>query len=527
MSFHPYGATHGPLTRQALDNIYIGPSSATRPTEASITAATTALNTNTTVWAINGALASACERQLLTFSSNSGIQALETNTLDIPATGAFIQFELNMADSSNACSMSHPTFGLDLQTVAGIGSNAGSFSSLQSGLVWTSLLPFPCVPTAAGCTGWTVPPLPGYFTSGAVYFTGAWSSGSNAILSSDYILDFWRQPNFARFTIPLNLSGSGPRRFRFISLRRTSVTAAWSLANVYIGTACGGNGCGGRGSCIAGACVCDSNAVPSGNTCVPAPSLATTLRETFDGPISTNVWSGIFSGALSLAYQLSNQRSMFFDGVASRRMETADLDCRGAAFVEFFFLMMGASPTVVSYSTNGGTSWTLMSALPHLTATGQYVLSIPPAARVPGVRFQWWQPNFLQTNDQFVSVCAVCRFGCAVCRWLPPLFFFFSIFKTPTILCFCLHEILVVFAVSSMSVGARRDLHWPLVFAVSHFAGVQSIQHRSGLEHFPHCDQRGGWPVLRPLGRALRLGAGAAAVGDEHCEPANGWHDPV
>jgi hypothetical protein len=356
---------------------------------------TMAIDSNTILFTPNGVLEPYCGRDnVFHFTGSTGSQYLETNILNI--TRGIIQFDINAA-----CGGAFADFAIEVQYSNTSGSIPGTFTpSPATSAAWLPVLPAQCNPLLSSpvCVNWTWMPPQGSFSS--IWLSNsAWTSGS-MLLSREYLTSTQGQ-TWYRVTLPLPAGSfaSGLRRYRVVVTRSSSV-ANWGLSNLYIGDGCG-TGCGGHGYCSNLTCVCDTGYVLNGTVCVPLPGLPTELRETFDdGPLSPLKWQTFTGGDLQSAIMMVSQNNAYFAGLNPRKLTTVDLDTRNADVIQFFLMSSGQN-MVVSYSNNGGLSWSFLSSA-AIQASSSYVIILPAGARSAATRFMFWQPIFNGLSDAWV-----------------------------------------------------------------------------------------------------------------------------
>ena len=345
----------------------------------------------------SGTIRSYCGRDnVMVFNGTSIFQVLNTVGLNFTSSSSFIQF-----DFAVGCGVVSSDYWIDLQFANNWGTNNGDGLPLLAGSVWRSLLAPQCNPvsTPTNCPNMTFQPPPGGRHVNT-WFTGTpWTSGS-WLYSRDYSTDLWGQ-TWTRVTIPLPSSaGVIGRRYRFVINRPSpnSIATEWAVSNLYIGAGCGG-GCNGRGYCNNGVCACDAGFELRDGTCIPTPlALPAEFRETFNAPLSTASWASIRGGLWSSAQTL-----LMNSTTGARRAVTTDIDTRLAEFIEFTLslsLILSTSNVVLSFSVNGGITWSLISvASQPLSSTASSIYVLPLAARSPATRFMWWQPLYTYTYE--------------------------------------------------------------------------------------------------------------------------------
>lgn len=259
----------------------------------------------------------------------------------------------------------------------------------NGGSTWSALLP-PCNPFSDGClsSGW------------------AWTA-ANSIDPSDYA------NGFTRIVIPLGNQPAG-RRFRFMSSSTVTLTRDFALASLYIGNGCGGGvGCGPFGRCVNGTtCVCDMGY--KGMPCAPQTP-RTTLREFFEDEMPASRWSLLLGGATAQSDcgVLSAMRSLEFRMGGTRLVQTADLDLRGATFIQFV-LQLGSRGSasscrtpnwigeglILAYSTNMGGNWTYIGQYGYssYTTAAKQIVPLPDGAKTSTTRIMLWQPSHSGTS---------------------------------------------------------------------------------------------------------------------------------
>ncbi|XP_026788519.2 reelin isoform X1 [Pangasianodon hypophthalmus] len=246
--------------------------------------------------------------------------------------------------------------------------------SVDFGVSWKYLVP-QCLPANSHCGGQVSQPSVFFPTEG------------------------WKR---AVYPLPDSLTDTAVR-FRFY--QRHSDTQ-WAVGNIYIGPACE-NHCGGHGDCLDQRCLCDPGF--SGQNCYANSVLKATLKERFE-------WQGFHGSQWQIlegghpctdCRALVEGKALYFSGANTRQAVTADLDLRGAKFVEYWtrigsednmtichYPSCREEGVLLDYSSDGGISWTLlheMDYLKYLSVRRDYIL-LPEGALTNATRLRWWQP---------------------------------------------------------------------------------------------------------------------------------------
>ncbi|XP_062860161.1 reelin [Trichomycterus rosablanca] len=209
----------------------------------------------------------------------------------------------------------------------------------------------------------------------------------------------WRR---AVYPLPDSLSDTAVR-FRFYQQHSDM---QWALENFYIGPACE-NHCGGHGDCVDRHCLCDSGF--SGPNCYVTLVLEEFLKERFEwqgahGP----QWQVVEGGhPCNNCGALVEGMGLYFRGANARQAITADLDLRGAKFVQYW-AKIGSEDNMtlcqrpncrkegvlLDYSTDGGVSWTLLHEMDYLkyVSVRRDYIKLPEGALTNATRLRWWQP---------------------------------------------------------------------------------------------------------------------------------------
>uniref|UniRef100_H3DF31 Reelin n=1 Tax=Tetraodon nigroviridis TaxID=99883 RepID=H3DF31_TETNG len=192
-------------------------------------------------------------------------------------------------------------------------------------------------------------------------------------------------------------------RFRFYQQHSD---IQWGVENFYIGPACESH-CGGHGDCLDQRCLCDPGF--TGPNCYASSTLKASLKERFDWEgTSSPQWQVLEGGRpCTDCGVLVEGTALYFGGADARHAVTADLDLRGAKFVEYWArigsednMTLCHRPTcrkegvLLDYSTDGGVSWTLlheMDYLKYVSVRRDYIV-LPEGALTNATRLRWWQP---------------------------------------------------------------------------------------------------------------------------------------
>lgn len=135
------------------------------------------------------------------------------------------------------------------------------------------------------------------------------------------------------------------------------------------------------------------------------------VNEDFDGGISGLVWDDVLGETLSSACGSVTGDALFFNGGGTRVAETVDFNVSSGGSLSFYLkVATGTAPcddaeigedVFLEYSTNGGTTWTLMATLleSNYPVFTYISMPIPVGAQTTGTRFRWRQPNFSGANQ--------------------------------------------------------------------------------------------------------------------------------
>ncbi|XP_068578627.1 reelin-like isoform X1 [Cebidichthys violaceus] len=246
--------------------------------------------------------------------------------------------------------------------------------SVDFGVTWKYLMP-QCLPADPRCGGQVSQP--------SVFFPA----------------EGWKR---AVYPLPDSLADTAVR-FRFFQQHSD---IQWGVENFYIGPACGGH-CGGHGDCLDQRCLCDPGF--TGPNCYASTPLKASLKERFDWEGAAGPQWQVLEGGRPCTDcgVLVEGTALYFGGADARQAVTADLDLRGAKFVEYWArigsednMTMCHRPTcrkegvLLDYSTDGGVSWTLlheMDYLKYVSVRRDYIV-LPEGALTNATRLRWWQP---------------------------------------------------------------------------------------------------------------------------------------
>ncbi|XP_077424138.1 reelin isoform X2 [Vanacampus margaritifer] len=206
----------------------------------------------------------------------------------------------------------------------------------------------------------------------------------------------------AVYPLPDGLAGTSVR-FRFYQQHSD---VQWGVENFYIGPACESH-CGGHGDCLDQRCLCDPGF--TGPNCYASTVLKASLKERFDWEGAAGPHWQVLEGGRPCTDcgVLVEGTALYFGGADARQAVTADLDLRGAKFVEYWArigsetnMSMCHRPTcrkegvLLDYSTDGGVSWILlheMDYLKYVSVRRDYIV-LPEGALTNATRLRWWQP---------------------------------------------------------------------------------------------------------------------------------------
>uniref|UniRef100_A0A8B9J9J5 Reelin n=1 Tax=Astyanax mexicanus TaxID=7994 RepID=A0A8B9J9J5_ASTMX len=206
----------------------------------------------------------------------------------------------------------------------------------------------------------------------------------------------------AVYPLPDSLADTSVR-FRFYQQHSDT---QWAVENFYIGPACQ-NLCRGHGDCLDQRCLCDPGF--SGSNCFSSSTLKASLKERFDWQEDHGSQWQVLEGGhpCTDCGVLVEGRALYFNGADARQAVTADLDLRGAKFVEYWArigsennMSLCHRPTcrkegvLLDYSTDGGLSWTLlheMDYMKYVSVRRDYIV-LPEGALTNATRLRWWQP---------------------------------------------------------------------------------------------------------------------------------------
>jgi hypothetical protein len=349
--------------------------------------------TNSVNFISNGVREPYCSRRdTIHFTGTSGMQYLETNTVNI--TSGIVQFDLNMG-----CGLSTDRdFMIYVSWATNYGSNSGELSALENVLVWPMVQPFVCTPTTTGCNTWSGTFPPGQMSGS---FTYGQTSSPSSFFSRDFRRSSLETTGWTRVTMPIPNGTFTGRRLRIYSIRNGN--AEWAMSNIYIGRDCV-SGCSGRGICVNGTCICDTNFTNNGSTCIPVTRLPGMLRDTFTNNITFGQWSSLLGAQVQLTGVVvaSSGWALRFDGLSSRRITTIDLDTNNAEFAEFIGFV-ATDDYIFAYSSNGGLTWSYLASPRSQTPNtiAYYSVALPSAARTSATRFMFWQPTFSTSTNGF------------------------------------------------------------------------------------------------------------------------------
>ncbi|XP_023204313.1 reelin isoform X1 [Xiphophorus maculatus] len=246
--------------------------------------------------------------------------------------------------------------------------------SVDFGVTWKYLVP-QCLPADPRCGGQVSQP--------SVFFPA----------------ESWKR---AVYPLPDSLAETAVR-FRFYQQHSD---IQWGVENLYIGPPCDGH-CGGHGDCLDQRCICDPGF--TGPNCFASTALKASLKERFDWEGGAGPQWQVLEGGKPCTDcgVLVEGTALYFGGADARQAVTADLDLRGAKFVEYWArigsddnMTMCHRPTcrkegvLLDYSTDGGVSWTLlheMDYLKYVSVRRDYIV-LPEVALTNATRLRWWQP---------------------------------------------------------------------------------------------------------------------------------------
>uniref|UniRef100_A0A3P9PRW9 Reelin n=1 Tax=Poecilia reticulata TaxID=8081 RepID=A0A3P9PRW9_POERE len=246
--------------------------------------------------------------------------------------------------------------------------------SVDFGVTWKYLVP-QCLPADPRCGGQVSQP--------SVFFPA----------------ESWKR---AVYPLPDSLAETAVR-FRFYQQHSD---IQWGVENLYIGPPCDGH-CGGHGDCLDQRCICDPGF--TGPNCYASTALKASLKERFDWEGGAGPQWQVLEGGKPCTDcgVLVEGTALYFGGADARQAVTADLDLRGAKFVEYWArigsddnMTMCHRPTcrkegvLLDYSTDGGVSWTLlheMDYLKYVSVRRDYIV-LPEVALTNATRLRWWQP---------------------------------------------------------------------------------------------------------------------------------------
>ncbi|XP_071817155.1 reelin-like isoform X2 [Apostichopus japonicus] len=220
--------------------------------------------------------------------------------------------------------------------------------------------------------------------------------------------------NWTRVTILLPEGAvTKSTRFRWSQPRFSGINAGWALDNVHVGGGCPWL-CSGHGRCFENQCICDPG-YNHGNFCAPFVTLPKQLKETFDGPLSTQLWNRNLGSFIGIQCgRLVSSTAIIFNQPGIRMLETVDLDASLMDFIQFT-LQFGCtsmdptgstppSPLLIQFSYNGGITWELVAELaPRDSLSAKYYsMQLPSQARMKTTRFRFWQPYHSGRGDVWV-----------------------------------------------------------------------------------------------------------------------------
>lgn len=127
-------------------------------------------------------------------------------------------------------------------------------------------------------------------------------------------------------------------------------------------------------------------------------------QDEFNG-VTAPIWTSIQGGTPSAACGSVTGDALYFDGPNPRQASTNDLDMSLGGSISFALKIANGAPpcedadpgedVVLEYSTNGGTTWTLIATYfefqyPNFTTV---LVTVPAGAQTPSTRFRWRQLN--------------------------------------------------------------------------------------------------------------------------------------
>ncbi|XP_078717259.1 LOW QUALITY PROTEIN: reelin [Lampetra fluviatilis] len=279
--------------------------------------------------------------------------------------------------------------------------------STNHGLSW-HLVQEDCLPGAPSC---------GEFASASVYRSSERSSWSRVTIG----LPQHTWSGATRFRWSEAQPGGGEHGWEVLSWEEHGWPGhsleehSWALGSLYVGQQCP-EACHNHGQCHHGTCSCDLGY--EGPSCLPVEALPTSLHATFDedppgawGGAAGPPWAAVDGGEVRPPERacgvVAAGNSIYFFKGGVRRLVSADMDTRGADFVQFW-LRLGGGPAgaacagaerreegvLLQFSTDGGATWTLLLELHYRDYTQARFVhqAMPPAARAPCARLRWWQP---------------------------------------------------------------------------------------------------------------------------------------
>ncbi|XP_064633067.1 reelin-like [Lineus longissimus] len=200
-------------------------------------------------------------------------------------------------------------------------------------------------------------------------------------------------------------------RFRWRQYGKSTRGNLWAIDNIYLGNGCEWM-CSGHGYCAKKKCVCDPGY--SGDFCVAAKALSTSIIEPFDAPQSRDTWRESYGGEISnMCGTVVSDMAMTFHKSGLRMLISKDIDTSKALHAQFNFRfgcneegtsLPEENMVLLQYSNNGGISWGTLSDIYYNDQArankGFYSIPLPPTAKHNSTRFKFWQPK---TEGQLVT----------------------------------------------------------------------------------------------------------------------------